>query len=105
MLLNPNERDRSTCELLRRQDYAYGSDPTYSHCHVNAVIVAPQRHEPPIFVVFLAEKWSANFAKEGVPKGHFVLFASDGAVLPVDSRAAACRRGTSFLLSELPTPS
>jgi len=47
------------------------------------VIVAPQRHEPPIFVVFLAEKWSANFAKEGVPKGHFVLFASDGAVLPV----------------------
>jgi len=83
LLLSPTERDRATCELLRRQNYSYASDPGYSHCHVNAVMVAPQQQEPSIFVVFLAEEWSAGYAKEGVPKGHFVLLASDGSLLPV----------------------
>jgi hypothetical protein len=52
-------------------------------CRVNAVVVARQGHEAPVFVVFLAEEWSKDFAGPGVPKGHFVLIDSSGALLPV----------------------
>lgn len=77
-LLDPNERDRAICELLRRQ-----KSPEPEDCHVNSVLVAPQGPNRPVFVVFLSHSWSAKYARPGVPKGHFILLGSDGALLPV----------------------
>jgi len=82
LLLKPEERDRATCELPRRQ-HDVDTNPAYSHCHVNSVMTAPQPNEPPIFAVFLAEEGSADRARVGHSKGPFRPLRLRRPLLPV----------------------